>query len=137
MFKVTFLCPMEFDAFPFDVHNCFFRVQSLEPPETALQFRYTDNGSSGVIWKTQTILEHSVSFKKLEEEGDKSLFYLSLRHCGCFRIAFLYSGVRIWCLVFFQNKLPFKWKSVEALGKAVCAEFEASGVAVPKDQESF
>ncbi len=65
---------MQFDAFPFDVHNCFFRVQSLETPESALIFRYDPN-APGVIWKTQTILEHSVRFKKLEEVSYIFVYY--------------------------------------------------------------
>jgi hypothetical protein len=66
LLQVTFLCPMQFDAFPFDMHDCIFRVQSLETPDTALKFRYQPE-TAGIIWKTQTILEHRVTFKKLEE----------------------------------------------------------------------
>lgn len=55
--QVTFLCPMEFDTFPFDVHDCNFKVQSLENPDTSLAFAYEPD-TAGVSWKTQTILEH-------------------------------------------------------------------------------
>ena len=64
--EVTFLCPMQFESFPFDVHDCDFRVQSLETPSSALSFSFVPS-TAGIIWKTQTILEHSVSFDKLQE----------------------------------------------------------------------
>ncbi len=50
---------MEFDSFPFDVHVCNFKVHSLEDPDTTLKFMYEPN-TTGVAWKTQTILEHQV-----------------------------------------------------------------------------
>ena len=65
---------MQFESFPFDVHDCDFRVQSLETPSSALRFRFIPD-TAGIIWKTQTILEHSVSFEKLQEV---SLFCLVL-----------------------------------------------------------
>ncbi len=50
---------MEFDTFPFDVHVCNFKVHSLDDPETQLMFEYEAN-TTGVAWKTQTILEQHV-----------------------------------------------------------------------------
>ena len=70
--EVTFLCPMQFESFPFDVHDCDFRVQSLETPSSALSFSFVPS-TAGIIWKTQTILEHSVSFEKLQEVSESVL----------------------------------------------------------------
>ncbi len=61
---MTFLCPMEFDAFPFDVHVCNFKVHSLEDQDNSLIFQYEPN-TSGIAWKTQTILEHQVFHKNI------------------------------------------------------------------------
>ena len=46
---------MQFNAFPFDVHVCNFRVQSLEHPASALHFEYEPN-TTGISWKTQVPL---------------------------------------------------------------------------------
>ncbi|XP_059083243.1 glutamate-gated chloride channel alpha-like [Tigriopus californicus] len=71
--EVTFLCPMIFDLFPFDIHHCDFKVQSLEHTDASISFEY-ENNTTGILWKTQTILEHAVSFTVLEDHRRFTIF---------------------------------------------------------------
>lgn len=71
--EVTFLCPMIFDHFPFDIHDCHFKVQSLEHSDASITFEYETN-TTGILWKTQTILEHAVSFTVLADPERSTKF---------------------------------------------------------------
>lgn len=64
---------MIFDHFPFDIHDCHFKVQSLEHSDASITFEYETN-TTGILWKTQTILEHAVSFTVLADPERSTKF---------------------------------------------------------------
>ena len=70
--RISFLCPMRFDGFPFDVHVCDFKVYSPENPADRVKFEYNPGGS-GIAWRTQTVLEHRVAFLPLTPDERQAI----------------------------------------------------------------